>query len=109
MAARIDELPEALPPVHRPRIASFPAAAKRSSKVGLRMCGNSVEQLPLLSPLPPTTAARLTPFHPVSCLSADQLPRMTVAPPAPLKVQPPLVDRWLELGATFQVPLNVRP
>src|SRR5688500_12361194 len=105
----MDQLPEALPPVHKPRNAALAAAVKRSTKVALRTWGNSDDQLPLYSPLPPSTAARQMPFHPVSCLSADQLPRITVAPPASLKVQPPLADRWLELGATFQVPLNVRP
>ena len=93
VAARIDQLPEALPPVHKPRSASLAAAAKRSAKVALRICGNSDDQLPLYSPLPPSRAARQMPFQPVSCFSADQLPRMAVAPPAPLNVQAPLAAR----------------
>jgi hypothetical protein len=37
LEARIDQLPDALPPVQRPRKASLAAAAKRSEKAALRI------------------------------------------------------------------------
>src|SRR6266540_765285 len=81
LKVRIDQLPESLLAVHRPRTASFAAASKSSTKRALRVWGNS----------------------------ADQLPRMTVAPPPSMSVHAPLAALLLEFGATLQVPLNVLP
>src|SRR6266540_1354788 len=109
LKVRIDQLPESLLAVHRPRTASFAAASKSSTKRALRVWGNSADQLPVCSPGRPSIDARQTPFHPVACFSAVQVPRMTVAPPPSMSVHAPLAALLLEFGATLQVPLNVLP
>src|SRR5262245_16706473 len=90
-------------------MASLIAASKSSEKLTFLDCDNSADQLPLKSPGRPSAFARQVPFQPVLCISADQPPLMTVAPPASFNVQKPRAARAVALGATLQVPTNIRP
>src|SRR6516225_4924566 len=105
----MDQLPDSLPPVHRPLSVCFAAAANNSEKRAFRTCGKSADQLPEYSVSRLSAVACHTPFQPVEYLSALQVPRIAVTPFAPLNVQPPEALSLVEFGATVQVPAKMRP
>src|ERR1044072_3513070 len=106
---RMDQLPDSLPPVHKPLIACFAAGANNSEKRTLRMCGKSADQLPEYSVSRPSPGGCHTPFQPVECLSALQVPRIIVDPLAPFNVHAPAALSLVGFGATFHVPPRIRP
>ncbi len=73
---------------------------RASVKRSVREAGNSADQLPVKSPLRPSSAARQVPFQPVRCICADQEPRSEVAPLVSRNVQKPRAAPPVELGST---------
>src|SRR5215510_9163593 len=97
------QLPESLPALQMPRMASR-AAVKNSSTIEVsRAWGKSAVQLPVNSCFCPSIVARQVPLHPVENFCADHVPRKTVLSRPSPKVQVPDALSVEEAGSTLQL------